>query len=415
MTDQIKSSNSVVISIITGNAPQPARMMAARGLLPLSQADLMEILVALQEDSDADLANAAKETLKSQEQDGLLILAQDKETAPGILGHLAKSSHLSKEIHEAVALNTTTPDEAIAQLAATTKEGNILEIVAVNQQRLVRAPEIIDAILANPAKTAEAERRAKETRIEFFEKERGAQQIAGELRARNKIAEELRTSGQEAAAEFIEVAESIGMGEGLEVEDLWLIAQHIEVSDDEILQDDSWLGFELIDEIYDESYEQRLANAERIIGETINEMGEESPERVTLIRKIMIMTVKDRVKLAMKGDREARSILVRDANRIVSSGVIKNPRITDQEVEAISAMRTVSNDVLRLIALNKTWARQYPIIHNLARNPRTPVPTSIGILPRLYTKDLKAITQNRNISEAIRRQATRLIAARGGG
>lgn len=415
MTDQIKSTNSVVISIITGNAPQPARMMAARGLLPLSQADLMEILVALQAGSDADLANAAKETLESQEQDGLLILAQDKETAPSILGHLAKSSRSGKEIQEAVVLNTTTPDDAIAQLAATTKEGNILEIVAVNQQRLVRAPEIIDAILANPAKTAEAERRAKETRIEFFEKERGAQQIAEELRARNKIAEELRASGQEAAAEFIEVAESIGTAEGLEVEDLWLIAQHIEVSDDEIVQDDSWLGFELIDEIYDESYEQRLANAERIIGETINEMGEESPERVTLIRRIMIMTVKDRVKLAMKGDREARSILVRDANRIVSSGVIKNPRITDQEVEAISAMRTVSNDVLRLIALNKTWARQYPIIHNLARNPRTPVPTSIGILPRLYTKDLKAIALNRNISEAIRRQATRLTAARGGG
>ncbi|MFH4090520.1 hypothetical protein WAJ00_21625, partial [Acinetobacter baumannii] len=81
--------------------------------------------------------------------------------------------------------------------------------------------------------------------------------------------------------------------------------------------------------------------------------------------------VKDRVKLALKGDREVRNILIRDANKIVATAVIKNPRLTDQEVETIAAMRTVPEEVLRLIALNRAWARSYPIIHNLARNPRT--------------------------------------------
>lgn len=414
MSDQIKSSNPVVVSIITGNAPQPARMMAARGLLPLPQEDLLEILVSFQSGSDAELASAARDTLASQEEKSLLIVAGDKETAPSILGYLATASHLGRQIHEAAALNTSTPDNAIALLASTTKEGNILEVISLNQQRLVRAPQIIEAILANPSRTAEAERRAKETRIEFFEKERGAQQIAEELKARNKIVEELRASGQEAAAEFVETAESIGGEEGLHVDDFWLIAKHIEVKDDEIVTDDSWLGLELIDEIYDESFEQRLANAEHIIG-TLHEMGEESAERVALIRKIMLMSVKDRVRLGSKGDREARSILIRDSNRLVSASVIKNPRITDNEVEAISAMRTVSDDVLRLIALNKVWARQYPIIHNLARNPRTPLPTAIGILPRLYSKDLKAMIQNRNVAEGIRRQAQRLFSARSGG
>lgn len=412
MSEQIKSSNPVVVSVITGNAPRPARMMAARGLLPLPQEDLLEVLVALQKSDDAELASAAKETLASQEPAGLLIIVEDKQTAPSVLDYFARSSH-SKQIQEAVAINTSTPDEAIAQLASTTRDGHVLEIIAVNQQRLVRAPYIIDAILANPAKTVEADRRAKETRTEFFEKERGAQQIAEELRARNKIAEELRASGQTAAAEFVEAAESIGTEEGLEVEDVWLIARHIEVTDDEILSDDSWLGLELIEEIYDETYEERLANAERIIGETLMEMGEESSERVSLIRRIMVMSVKDRMKLALKGDREARGILVRDANRIVSSGVVKNPRITEHEVEAIAAMRTVSQDVLRLIALNKVWARQYPIILNLARNPRTPLPTAMGILTRLYTKDLKALSQNRNVAEGIRKQAQRLASVRG--
>jgi len=402
MSDEIKSTNPVVTAIVTGKAPQPARLMAARGLLPMPQEDLLETLVALEKSDDEEIANAARGTLYSQEPDSLLPIAEDKETAPSILEFLAIWSGAGRNIHEKLVLNSSTPDEAIAQLAAKSTEASVLEVIALNQQRLVRSPSIIDAILANPARTAESERRAKETRIEFFEKERGAQQIAEELRAR----------GENAAAEFAESAESVGTEDGISIEDFLIIAKHIEVTDDDI--DDSWLSLELIEEIYDESFEQRLANAERIIGETLMESGDQTPERVSLIRKIVVMKVKDRMKLAMKGDREARSILIRDSNRVVSTGVIQNPRISDQEVEAISAMRTISDDVLRMIGNNRAWARQYPIIHNLARNPRTPLPTVFTILPRIYTKDLKSLSQNRNVSEAVRRQALRLSSARSG-
>jgi len=77
-------------------------------------------------------------------------------------------------------------------------------------------------------------------------------------------------------------------------------------------------------------------------------------------------------------------------------------------------MRTISDDVLRLIAMNRAWARAYPIIHNLARNPKTPIPTVMNILPRIRTKDLKNLSQNRNVSEAVRRQAVRIGGARSG-
>jgi hypothetical protein len=77
-------------------------------------------------------------------------------------------------------------------------------------------------------------------------------------------------------------------------------------------------------------------------------------------------------------------------------------------------MRTVADEVLRLIALNRNWARQYPIIHNLVRNPRTPIPTVLSTLPRIRTKDLKNLMQNRNVSEATRRQAQRLSQTRSG-
>ena len=402
MSTDIRSTNPVVQAIVAGTAPQPARMAAARGLLPLSQDDMLEVLVALSAGADEELARTADETLKEQEPETLLGAAQGAETSPTVLKYIAGRAGLAREIHEAVVLNPQTPDSAITALAAASTDGSILELISINQQRLIRAPAIIEAVLSNSARTPEAERRARETQREFFEKERGAQQIADELRAR----------GQQAAAEFFETSESIGTVDELTIDDAWVIASHIEVTDADI--DDSWLPSELLEEIYDESDEQRIANAERVVSETLAESGDIAPERVSLIRRVMLMKVKDRIKLGMKGDREARAILIRDSNKVVAQAVIRNPRITDQEVEAISSMRTISDEVLRLIAMNRAWARAYPIIHNLARNPRTPLPTAMGILNRLYVKDLKALSQNRNISDAIRRQAGRLVVTRSG-
>ncbi|HVF22604.1 MAG TPA: hypothetical protein VM941_06005 [Pyrinomonadaceae bacterium] len=403
MSLETTSTNPVVHAIISGAAPQPARLAAARGMLPLQQHELLEILVALADSSDAEIASAAKETLKSETPEDLLIAATAEETPPSVLAYLASRPDDTLAIYEAVILNTKTPDEALAKLAASTAHGSLLELISINQQRLVRAPELIEAILANPARSGEAERRARETRKEFFEKERGARQIADELRAR----------GQTAAAEFFETAElSTATGE-LSLDDAWLIAQHIEVTDDDI--DDSWLPAEHSAELVAETAEECAANMQRVLeSERLESGGEVKAERVSLIRRIMFMNTKDRIKLAMKGDREARSILVRDSNKVVCSAVVKNPRISEQEVENVASMRTVAEEVLRLIAMNRAWARSYPIIHNLARNPRTPIPTAINILPRIRTKDLDTLQQNRNVSEAVRRQAYRLTRARSG-
>jgi regulator of extracellular matrix RemA (YlzA/DUF370 family) len=402
LTVEITSTNPVVQAIITGKAPQPARLAAARGLLPLPQNDLLEVLVALTTSDDAQISAAATETLKAESPDDLLSAASDQETAPNVLAYLATRADGTPQLYEATILNTRTPDHALAKLAAATPHNSLLELITINQQRLVRSPEIIDAILSNPVCSGDAERRARETRKEFFEKERGARQIADELRAR----------GQTAAAEFFETAELTSVGGELSVEDAWLIAQHIEVSDADL--DDSWLPAERYEELMSESATEAAANAQRVIDSERLESGEVSPERVSLIRRIMFMNTKDRMKLAMKGDREARGILVRDSNKVVCSAVVKNPRITEQEIENIAAMRTVADEVLRIIAMNRTWVRSYTIIHNLAKNPRTPVPTAMNILPRIRTKDLQSLQQNRNVSEAVRRQAYRLSQVRAG-
>jgi len=392
------STNPVVQAILNGTAPQQAKIAAASGLLPLPQSDLLEVLVALRKSEDAELAETAKGTLDSQSSDDLLTAAKSAETSAAVLEYVANSPRSEREIHEAIILNKNTPDEAVTSLAASTSDGSLLELIAMNQQRLVRFPAIIDAILANSDRSPEANRRAQETKREFFEKERGTQQIAQELRAR----------GNSAAAEFFESAETAG----LSADDAWLLAQHIEVSDADL--DTSWLPSERYEELIAETPEEQAANFKRMIEFERIEMGDVPAERVSLVRRLMFMNARDRMKMAMKGDREARGILVRDSNKMVAAAVINNPRINDQEIEAISAMRSVSGDVLRLISVNRNWARAYSIIHNLVRNPRCPVPTVMGILPRIRTKDLTQLSQNRNVSEAIRRQAIRLAASRAG-
>ena len=378
-------------------------LAAASGLLPLPQNDLLEVLVFLSQSNDTEIASAARETLAEQNNDELLVLAKIETTSSRVLGYLTSRANNTRELYEAVIQNRSTPDEALSQLARSTSDASLVELIALNQERLVRYPQLIESILANPARNSEAERRARETKKEFFEKERGARQIAEELRARGKVA----------AAEFFETADlATEDGGELSVEDAWLIAEHIEVTDDDI--DDSWLPAERYEELLGESSEDRAATVQRIIESERIETGGISTERVSMIRRLMLMNTRDRMKLAMKGDREARTILVRDSNRVVSTGVINNPRITEQEVENIAAMRTISDDVLRLIAMNRAWARAYPIIHNLARNPKTPIPTVMNILPRIRTKDLKNLSQNRNVSEADRRQAVRIGGARSG-
>jgi hypothetical protein len=403
MSFEANSSNPVVKAIIAGTAPAPARLAAARGVLPLPQSDLLEVLVALAQGGDAELAQTARETLAAQDQSGFQSLFESADAAPQVLAFFAAQNNLAKELHGAILTNPKTPIPAIVGFARSTANGELLELVALNQQLLIQNPAIIDAIIANPYRTAEAERRAQETKREFFEKERGAQQIANELRAQ----------GKDAAAEFIEQAEFVEDldANGLSMEDAILLAEHIEVSDTEV--DDSWLALEYIEELYEESEEQRAAVVHKILNELSLE-DEVSGERVSMINRIMRMGIKDRIKLAMKGDREARNILIRDSNRLVAQAVVQNPRITENEIEKIASMRTVPEEILRQIANNRNWARNYSIVHNLARNPRTPIANVMSILTRLQLRDLAALSKNRNVSDNVRRQALRLSQARVG-
>ncbi|MFT3744254.1 MAG: hypothetical protein QM785_08160 [Pyrinomonadaceae bacterium] len=404
MSSEIASSNPVVKAIVEGTAPRPAQLAAARGSLPLSQTDLLEILVHFFDGNDAELKEAAAESLRSQQPESLNATVRSGGVAPKVLAHLSRRADLPSHVHETILLEPATPPEAVADFAKNTPSGPLLDLISLNQQLLIQNPAIIDAIVSNPNRTSDAERRALEIKREFFEKERGAQQIANELRAQ----------GNEAAAEFIEQADfgDEAAATGLSLDDALFIAQHIEVPDRET--DDSWLGLEFIEEIYEESEETRRAIFSKIIGEMQSD-GEDSSDRISMLNRIIKMGVKDRMRLGMKGDREARNILIRDPNKLVSSAVVNNPKITEQEVERIATMRSISEDILRQIAMNRQWARIYGIQVGLAKNPRTPIANAMSIMNRLQMRELTGLSKDRNVSDAVRKHAVRLLNARSGG
>jgi hypothetical protein len=123
--------------------------------------------------------------------------------------------------------------------------------------------------------------------------------------------------------------------------------------------------------------------------------------------KILTLTAAQKAMLAMRGGREERLILVRDTNKVVALSVLKNARLTEQEVEGVAAMRNVSDEVLRAIGSHREWCKSYTVMRLLVSNPRTPPSVSTNFIPHLSNRDLKQIAMDKNVPEIIRRNAKR--------
>jgi hypothetical protein len=131
-------------------------------------------------------------------------------------------------------------------------------------------------------------------------------------------------------------------------------------------------------------------------------------KRQTLLQRLSKMTVVERIRLAFRGNREERMALIRDHNRIVQRSVMQSPRLTDQDVEAFSAMTTLSIEVFRSISLSRAFMKNYTIVRNLVNNSKTPLDISLHLLPRLTPTDLKQLCVNKNVPETLRSSAVKL-------
>jgi hypothetical protein len=119
-------------------------------------------------------------------------------------------------------------------------------------------------------------------------------------------------------------------------------------------------------------------------------------------QKLGAMNVAERMKAAMKGTKEERSILIRDPNKLVSVSVLSSPKLTESEVENFAKMANVSDEILRIIGQNRAWTKNYGVISGLAKNPKTPLGVSMNIVQRLNEKDLKLIAMDRNLQQPLK-------------
>lgn len=117
---------------------------------------------------------------------------------------------------------------------------------------------------------------------------------------------------------------------------------------------------------------------------------------------LSLMTVLERLKLAMRGTREQRAALVRDPNKMVAVAVLSSPKVTESEIESFAKMTTVTEEVLRIIGANRVWTRNYGVVLGLARNPKTPTGLALGFVQRLNERDMKQISSDRNVPEPVR-------------
>ena len=128
----------------------------------------------------------------------------------------------------------------------------------------------------------------------------------------------------------------------------------------------------------------------------------------SLEQKVKDMTVGHKIKLAYLGNKECRSLLIRDTNKVVAAAVVKSGRLTDQEVAAYAGNKNLDNEVLREIANNREFTRKYPVKVALVNNPKTPVSTAVGLVKAMQKKDLMTLSRNRNVPSVVTEAAMRL-------
>lgn len=135
----------------------------------------------------------------------------------------------------------------------------------------------------------------------------------------------------------------------------------------------------------------------------------EDEEYLSKYKLSMVMGIGEKIKMALSGDKEWRKILIKDANKLVSSGVIKNPRMTEPEILTLLKSGVQNDEIMRLICANKEWVKNYQIRKALIENPKTPLANALRYLGTMNEKELATYAKSRNISSVVATQAKRML------
>ncbi|HYS52306.1 MAG TPA: hypothetical protein VER58_00915 [Thermoanaerobaculia bacterium] len=346
------NSGVVIARIQEGYYPREIVVTIARGFLPLPQEDLITVLAYLATSDDAELTQLAHEALKEVPLRSLIGFASNESASSDHLSLLVRATE-DASVLETLIRNRAVPDAAIIDLAGRA-DPTVQEIIVINQLRILRAPQILDALLANPLLSAEARRRALENREEFFDKKARLEKLA-----------------EEEVAEFL--------------------------PDDEIA-----------DLLVKAEAEPTPAAPPPELSQTEYQ----DPAKQSMFTQLLNMSVGQKVQMAFKGGKTWRTILVRDRNKLICSAVMRNPRMSEAEAEQIAGMRNVDDEVLRLISTRRDWMAKYNILIALARNPKVPIGVVVPLINRLTLRDLKGLKDDRGVSEVVRATSRKLYQQR---
>jgi hypothetical protein len=341
---------ATVIGLIESGAyPRDVVATIARGFLPLAQDDLIGVLLYLVVSDDDEIAGYAGAALADVPARALAEYAANEQVASE---HLLRLLTVATDnvVVEALIRNRAVSDAAIADLARRADAG-VQEVIVINQARIIRAPEILEALLENPALSPDARRRALETKEEFFEKK-------------------ARLALEESGAEEPELIDA---------------------------------PLEAIADLLEKATQVVEEPAATLVQLTESEQKDHS--KLVLWRRLMFMTVAEKVMVAYRGDRTARMLLIRDRNKLICSAVMRNPRMSEQEAENIASMRNVDDEVLRLLGSRRDWMSKYPIMLTLCRNPKTPIGVVLPFINRLILRDLKGLKDDRGVQQVVREMA----------
>lgn len=325
------------------DAPKDLKLLVAKGVIPMPPLISATVLTFLVEDADQEIQAAATQTLKEMPETVLESLLKEP-AHPKTLDFFARERINAEHLLEAVLLNPNTGDETFIFLAVKVPE-RLTTIIIHNQVRLLRTPAIAEAVKKNP----NALKSSIDTMVSFLRMKGILLEGESPELSPGEIAQILQTPGPEAAVGGA-AEEAVAAG----------------------------FSPELLEEFEEEE-----------------EVKEE--KKKTLLHEIAGMDVGKRIKLALLGNKEARMVLIKDSNKIVATSVVKSPKITDSEVVAISNMRTVYDEIIRIISQTPEWTRHYSVQAALANNPKTPFPIALKFTRMLNTADLQKLSKNKNV------------------
>ena len=364
---------------VGAKAPAPMKMMAARGMAPLPPGDMATALYQLSfSDEEAIKSAAFKSAAELPER--ILGAALEQPLDARVLDFYGRRVFGKPPLLEKLLLNKATADETFRHLATLVDERG-LEMIAKNEERLLRHPPIIAALYMNP-----------KTRM-------STAQRALELAVRNHV----RVDGIPA---FEEAARAIQQSGAPSPEEQArqdaAFARAAEVAVDQTAA----LGLIAVDE--NEAAAQAEAEAqaaEQAVESTA--LAEEEKKQ-----KISDLTPAGKIRLATLGNAFARAVLIRDTNRQVAMAAIRSPAVTDMEVLRYATNRGLDDEIVRYIANQRHWVRLYGVKVALVNNPKCPLPVSMRFLPHLNVRDLKALSRSKGIPSALSTAAKQMLQQR---